>query len=151
MPITRTVMVDDDGTGTTGTVLNNAWLQTIYNQIDGVSTVEYGTFTPHDASAAGLTFSTAQGTYAKWGRIVFIWGQVIYPGNSNGSAAKIGTLPFIIRVPVGAAQGYGVSRVWWMPVNSVELNPLNASTSVALTNADMSGGNYIFSATYLTD
>ena len=34
MPITRTTMIDDDGTGTTGTILNNAWLQTIYGQID---------------------------------------------------------------------------------------------------------------------
>jgi hypothetical protein len=34
MAITRTVMIDDDGSGTTGTVLNNAWLQTIYGQID---------------------------------------------------------------------------------------------------------------------
>ena len=36
MAITRTVMVDDDGSGTTGTILNNAWKQELYNQIDGV-------------------------------------------------------------------------------------------------------------------
>jgi hypothetical protein len=34
MAISRMTMVDDDGTGTTGTVLNNAWLQSIYNAID---------------------------------------------------------------------------------------------------------------------
>ena len=34
MAITRTPMVDDDGSGTTGTVLNNAWKQELYNQID---------------------------------------------------------------------------------------------------------------------
>ena len=34
MPIARTTMIDDDGSGTTGTILNNAWLQTIYTQID---------------------------------------------------------------------------------------------------------------------
>lgn len=41
MAITRTAMVDDDGSGTTGTVLNNAWKQELYNQIDAadVSTV----------------------------------------------------------------------------------------------------------------
>ena len=34
MAITRTPMVDDDGTGTTGTVINNAWKQQLYDQID---------------------------------------------------------------------------------------------------------------------
>jgi hypothetical protein len=34
MPITRTAWVDDDGTGTTGTIINNAEKQALYNQID---------------------------------------------------------------------------------------------------------------------
>lgn len=34
--ITRTHMIDDDGSGEVGTVLNDAWLQAIYNQIDAV-------------------------------------------------------------------------------------------------------------------
>lgn len=36
MAITRTPIVDDDGTGTTGTVLDNAWKQQFYDQIDAV-------------------------------------------------------------------------------------------------------------------
>jgi hypothetical protein len=35
MPITRTPIIDDDGSGRTGTVLDNAWKQELYNQIDG--------------------------------------------------------------------------------------------------------------------
>lgn len=34
MPITRTPIIDDDGSGMTGTVLDNAWKQEFYNQID---------------------------------------------------------------------------------------------------------------------
>jgi hypothetical protein len=34
--ITRTPMVDDDGSGEVGTVLNNAWKQELYNQIDAL-------------------------------------------------------------------------------------------------------------------
>jgi hypothetical protein len=34
--ITRTPFVDDDGTGTTGTVINNPWKQELYDQIDAV-------------------------------------------------------------------------------------------------------------------
>jgi hypothetical protein len=35
MSIIRTPIVDDDGSGQTGTVLDNAWKQEFYNQIDG--------------------------------------------------------------------------------------------------------------------
>jgi hypothetical protein len=35
MALTRTTLTDDDGSGTTGTVLNNAWLQTVYDAIEG--------------------------------------------------------------------------------------------------------------------
>ena len=34
MPITRTPWIDDDGSGTTGTVINNAEKTLLYNQID---------------------------------------------------------------------------------------------------------------------
>jgi len=37
MSITRTPMIDDDGSGTTGTIINNAWKQELYNQIDAQS------------------------------------------------------------------------------------------------------------------
>lgn len=36
MPITRTPIIDDSGQGTDGTVIDNAWKQELYNQIDGV-------------------------------------------------------------------------------------------------------------------
>jgi hypothetical protein len=41
MAITRTPMVDDDGTGTTGTIINNAWKQEFYNQIDAATDTEF--------------------------------------------------------------------------------------------------------------
>jgi len=36
VPIPRTPMVDDDGSGTTGTVINAAWKTELYDQIDTV-------------------------------------------------------------------------------------------------------------------
>jgi hypothetical protein len=36
-------MVDDDGSGTTGTIINNAWKQELYGQIDGA---DAGVWTP---------------------------------------------------------------------------------------------------------
>jgi hypothetical protein len=40
--IARTPMVDDDGTGEYGTVINNAWKQEFYNQIDAALAANYG-------------------------------------------------------------------------------------------------------------
>ena len=58
--ITRTPWIDDDGTGTTGTVINNAWKTELYNQIDGalakVAQLAGGnTFTGAQAIAGNLT------------------------------------------------------------------------------------------------
>jgi hypothetical protein len=36
MPITRTPIIDDDGSAQTGTVIDNAWKQQLYDQIDAM-------------------------------------------------------------------------------------------------------------------
>lgn len=57
---------------------------------------EEGTWTPVDASGAGLTF-TVSGTarYVKIGRLVFFSVDFInYPSTANASGASIGGLPF---------------------------------------------------------
>ena len=43
MPIPRTPIIDDDGSGATGTVIDNAWKQEFYNQIDSVHRRRGGT------------------------------------------------------------------------------------------------------------
>lgn len=43
MAITRTPIIDDDGSGSTGTVLDNSWKQELYNQIDGAISTDSGT------------------------------------------------------------------------------------------------------------
>jgi hypothetical protein len=54
MPITRTPIVNDDGTGTTGTIFENAWKQELYDQIDAAILV--------GGSSARLDY-TVGGTY----------------------------------------------------------------------------------------
>ena len=73
MAITRTPMVDDDGTGTTGTVINNAWKQELYNQIDAADATSGQTwiwtpFTPKWWTAG--TEITALGNHALTGYYV---------------------------------------------------------------------------------
>ncbi len=52
MSITRTPIHDDDGTGTTGTILNNAWKQELYNQIDALA-LSGGGFDRQNVSTPG--------------------------------------------------------------------------------------------------
>ena len=49
MAITRTPMIDDDGSGTTGTIFNAAWKDELYNQIDA------NTADPAVLAALGMT------------------------------------------------------------------------------------------------
>lgn len=49
MAITRTAIVDDNGTGTTGTPIDNAWKTELYNQIDAM----FSSFGSHDFVAGG--------------------------------------------------------------------------------------------------
>lgn len=46
MPITRTPIIDDDGSGTTGTVIDNAWKQQFYDQIDALVLTGQATTVP---------------------------------------------------------------------------------------------------------
>ena len=56
MAITRTAMIDDDGSGTTGTILNNAWKQELYNQIDAnpINLLRYAKAATANISTAGF-------------------------------------------------------------------------------------------------
>jgi hypothetical protein len=65
--ITRTPIHDDDGSGTTGTILDNAWKQELYNQIDAdVAAVVAGmpVVPPSNViyKASGANLSTAYNT-----------------------------------------------------------------------------------------
>jgi hypothetical protein len=59
MPITRTPMIDDDGSGTTGTIINNAWKQELYGQIDAFAD---GVWVDIPFNAANYSVAQAQGS-----------------------------------------------------------------------------------------
>jgi hypothetical protein len=60
MAMARPPMIDDDGTGTTGTVLNNAWYQALCDAIDA-SVAVLGKWTDVPYSAGN--FTTPSGTW----------------------------------------------------------------------------------------
>jgi hypothetical protein len=106
---------------------------------------EAGTWTPTDASGAGLTLSVA-GTprYVKIGRFVFFnVGLITYPSTANGSGASVGGLPFtvdsnnhgtlsFVATTANASAGLSVA-------NTTEIFFYANGTTSRSTNANLSG------------
>ena len=133
MTITRTAMVDDDGSGTTGTIINNAWKQEFYDQIDGALGI-LQSYAPAWTSAAGaapvLGTGTITGRYfisgaLVWVNITLIWGST----TTGGGGGWVFSLP----VPMGGQSqqlimnmivaGGGYSAVGGYPVSASSINP----------------------------
>jgi hypothetical protein len=113
--------------------------------------IQYGAWTPTNLST-GFAFSGGTtGAYAKYDKVVFLWCQLVFPVNSSNIACRVGGVPFINRTTVGGWQGYGTQRVWYLPINASEINPLDVNTSANITDAQLSGANIILSAVYKTD
>ena len=120
------------------------------DMVDGAHYAE-GTWTPTDASGAGLTFSTAIGYYIKIGRLVMVQGQVVYPATADGSDSLIGGLPFTNSGGHGAlATGFGaVNLMFWVHNGFNYFQPLNSTTGAAMTNATLSTANFSFAGCYV--
>ena len=55
---------------------------------------EEGTWTPTDASGAGMTLTTTASQYTKIGDMVFVCAEVNFPSTSSTAHVKVGGLPF---------------------------------------------------------
>jgi hypothetical protein len=146
MPITRTPMIDDDGSGTTGTIINNAWKQELYDQIDGIAAV--GNWTPVDASGAGLVLD-ATGIYVATSSAILVWGSVQFPATTNTANALLDGLPFSAGlINAGGFTTYGLASTVHIPAFTTQIFLLNASGSQR-TNLEMSGALWIFAGQYV--
>lgn len=113
-----------------------------------------GSWTPIDASGAGLVFSASEGWWFKQGNMVIAMGQATYPVTANASSAKVGGLPFTIKDnPYARAGGImtistveGAKRLY--PEQGGTAAPILSDTSAGVTNATCSGGLFAFIITY---
>jgi hypothetical protein len=143
MAITRTAMVDDDGSGTTGTIINNAWKTEFYNQIDSALASGGG------AAIVDVPFSAANFTTPDAGCTWTVTaGQVTYFYTVNGKLVTVslqiagsvitGT-PIFLHValpPIGAA----VNRAAGVPCTYYSVGNLGtgfARLDVAATNVKL--------------
>jgi hypothetical protein len=113
MAITRTPMIDDDGSGTTGTIINNAWKQEFYGQIDAAlgGVWQQTPFNAADyAGSGGLTWTVTAGSmsinrYVIVGKVMN-W-QVYIAGSQVGGSGNTLT----IRIPAGFSAYSGTAAM----------------------------------------
>lgn len=91
MTIGRTAMTDDDGTGTTGTIFNNAWKTALYDEIDALFATG-GAWTSYSPTWTNLSVGngTVVANYLKIGKLVV--GEVILVWGSTTSISSSGVL-----------------------------------------------------------
>jgi hypothetical protein len=99
--ISRTAIVDDDGTGTTGTVLGNAWKQELYDQIDSADAAAAVVRVPSPLTNHGVVLG--QGTSPVAATAAGTAGQPLLSGGSSADPAYGLLLP--------AAGGAGATTI----------------------------------------
>lgn len=113
-----------------------------------------GSWTPIDASGAGLTFAASTGWWFRQGDMVTAMGQVTYPVTADGLNAVIGGLPFTIKNNLYARAGgvltlstvAAAKRIY--PTQGATTFPILSDVSAAVTNAQVSEAILAFVITY---
>jgi hypothetical protein len=104
---------------------------------------EEGTFTPIDASGAGLTFTFPSGGYTKIGDMVFSQARFIYPSTASGATVEIGGFPFAAATSGVYYGAYIVYQTYGTPLQGRTVSATTIFLSVAggtsVTNANLSG------------
>ena len=115
---------------------------------------EEGTWTPTDASGAGLVFTGITATYTKIGRQVTVQCLLNYPANVNGAAADLGGLPFTNQAngfTTGAVQSNSaVADLVCRSTSSGTGINIFTSAGTQPTNAQLSTNYVLFALTYFT-
>jgi hypothetical protein len=114
---------------------------------------EEGTWTPTDASGAGLTLTTSKTVYTRVGNVVTITGIVTYPSTASTALAIIGGLPFTSKT---GSTGFfpGVTNasldiVGNLADGTATFYLSQPQTTNARTNANMSTYLFAFSGSYI--
>jgi hypothetical protein len=116
---------------------------------------EEGTWTPTDASGAGLTFVTTTGFYTKIGRAVYWQANIDYPVTADVSDSLIGGLPFTITEggSPGRSGSFITATTVVSLVQTLQLTPTNIRLMktgfVRNTNAELSSATIYLAGFYV--
>lgn len=110
---------------------------------------EEGTWTPTDASAAGLTFTAASGRYVKIGRFVFCAGSITYPVTASVAEAIWGGLPFNSTDFGGGTTTYceGAFQLFIRSYGGAVMGLVKNANNAA-SNIQLSGASIAFTYSY---
>jgi hypothetical protein len=104
---------------------------------------EEGTWTPTDASGAGLSFTTSDAFYTKIGNVVYVSCSVTFPSTANGSPIRFGGLPFTVKA--GSNNVYAASIAQTNTSRTDQFNYLRNTTQISVNtngNADVANSAY---------
>ena len=145
MAITRTALTDDSGSGTDGTVFNNAWKTELYDQIDAADAAVAALLTPlptwvaYTPTWVNLTIGngTVTAKRAIANKIVLVELTVVFGSTTTIALATTFTLPFNNTAP-GSVLPLGQLGMYDSSATSVYSGTVYASaatTGVLYTNA----------------
>lgn len=161
MSITRTPIVDDDGSRTTGTVIGNTWKQELYDQIDaadlaavGGTLATTGTWTPTiggSTSQSGQTYANQIGVYLKIGPLVCLQADLSLSavGTITGTV-QIKGLPFAAKTTAARA-GMMIPYFTGMTTSVIWMGGFIASGSSAISMTYRASAGAAISSLVQTD
>lgn len=146
---TTTIGVGNATPSASGSGISFPATQSASTDANTLDDYEEGTWTPTDASGAGLSLTINDATYTKVGREVMARAQIHYPVTASGAGATIGGFPFTINnFGASVAQIGGAAN----PLTNGQLNgttmALLIAGNAALTNAQMSSNFLLFNAVF---
>lgn len=103
------------------------------------------TWTPTDASGAGLIFTGVSASYTKIGNMVYAYAALTYPSTADASAAKIGGLPVTVpnqdyaAVPCTFSTNAFATVTFALLLKGTTTFGLYKATEAGALNSDMSG------------
>lgn len=157
LPVEQPELLKDDSRWKQFVASLYKWSRDLEDTFRAISNkYQEGTWTPIDASGASLSFSSASGTWTKYGRLVTLSGSWIYPATGSGANAAVGGFPFAVNstyTPIGPCvitDTGGTTAVGGILGTTTGLLLLMAGAG-ARTNAQLSGDTVIFSLAYETD
>jgi len=110
---------------------------------------EEGTWTPTDASGAGLSFTTSDAFYTKIGNVVYVSCSVTFPSTANATAIRFGGLPFTVKA--GSNNVYAASIAQTNTSRTDQFNYLRNTTQISVaTNGNADVANSAYSTDFIT-
>ena len=114
---------------------------------------EEGTWTPTDASGAGLSFTISYAKYTRVGRQITINMFITYPVTASVSAAALDGLPFAVAgsnyppLTIVGNSGVALSAYANATITTITIGTA-ANYATTVSNVTLSGTNMIISGTY---